>query len=100
MRSEAPKGAREIDPPPQLAGLLKGHVRQRGEICHLLSNLGLLGSKLGGFDLPFAKVTGHVRLAQPGDDVVVNGGKTKQHIEAAYHCRNLSFDAAALCQIE
>jgi hypothetical protein len=66
----------------------------------MLSSVSLLGGKLSGFDLPVTEVAGHMRLAEPGDDVVVNGCKAKQHIKAAQDGGEFGFDSPALREIE
>jgi hypothetical protein len=65
-----------------------------------LSKLSLVGGKLRGFDLPVTEVARHMRLTEPGDDVVVNRRKAKQYIEATQNSREFGFDSAALREIE
>jgi hypothetical protein len=65
-----------------------------------LSKLSLVGGQLGGFDLPVTEVARHMRLAEPGDDVVVNRSKAKQYVEATHDSREFGFDSAALREIE
>jgi hypothetical protein len=68
--------------------------------CHALSRLTLLGCKLCGLDLPVAEMARPMRLADTGDDVIVDGCKPKQHVDATEERSNLSFEPTAFGQVE
>lgn len=69
-------------------------------VGHALPRLTLLGRKLCGFDLPLAELARPMRLADTGDDVVVDGCKPKQDVDAAEEWSYLRFETTAFGQIE